>query len=73
MVSAPVGQSSMMSGAADDATKRVTRQSVSEASAAAEKTNETFEDFVRKSLISMGIKMDSILAGQVALEERCTY
>ena len=55
-----------------DATKRVTRQSVSEASAAAEKTDETFEDFVRKSLISMGTKMDSILAGQVALEERCT-
>ena len=61
-----------MTGAADDATKRVTRQSVSEASAAAEKTDETFEDFVRKSLISMGTKMDSILAGQVALEERCT-
>ena len=38
-------------------TKRVTRQSVSEASAATEQTGDSFEDFVRKSLTSVGAKM----------------
>ena len=60
-----------MDGGEGEVTKRVTRQSVSEASAATEKTGDSFEDFVRKSLTSMGAKMDSILAGQAALEKRC--
>ena len=55
----------------DTGDKRVTRQSVSEASAATDQAGDSFENFVRKSLTSMGAKMDSILAGQAALEDRC--
>ena len=72
LVTVPVVQpSSTMDGGEGEVTKRVTRQSVSEASAATEQTSDSFEDFVRKSLTSMGAKMDSILAGQAALEKRC--
>ena len=72
VVTVPVVQpSSTMDGGEGEVTKRVTRQSVSEASAATEQTGDSFEDFVRKSLTSMGAKMDSILAGQAALEKRC--
>ena len=72
LVTVPVVQpSSTMDGGEGEVTKRVTRQSVSEASAATKQTGDSFEDFVRKSLTSMGAKMDSILAGQAALENRC--
>lgn len=59
-----------MSGTGGSAKKRVTR-SVSEASAASDKPDESFEAFVRMSLTSMSSKMDSFLARQDALEERC--
>ena len=55
----------------DTGDKRVTRQSVSEASAATDQAGDSFENFVRKSPTSMGAKMDSILAGQATLEGRC--
>ena len=72
LVTVPVVQpSSTMDGGKGEVTKRVTRQYVSEASAATEQTGDSFEDFVRKSLTSMGAKMDSILAGQVAPEKSC--
>ena len=55
----------------DTGDKRVTRQSVSEASTATDQGDDSFENFVMKSLTSMGAKMDSILAGHAALENRC--
>ena len=56
-----------MAGSQD---KRATRGSVATENNSTE-SPASFEAFVRASLTSMSTKMDTILAGQAALEKRC--